>query len=52
MSALNILSAFIGVCLLILWVKGLASWDGDTTCDPKECESCPFPCDGHNSKIK
>ena len=52
MSALNILSGIIGVSLLILWVKGLASWDGENECDPKECESCPFPCDGHNSKIK
>lgn len=49
----NLLSMIIGLTCTVVWIVSLAQTDGKPPpCDPKECDTCPFPCEGHDTNIK
>ncbi|MBR2493594.1 MAG: hypothetical protein IKB64_09105 [Paludibacteraceae bacterium] len=47
---LNAASLIIGIICVIICIKEILNWDGDTSCDETQCSTCPFPCEKHVNK--
>ena len=49
-ALLNLLLLIAGLAIVVVWIVSLCRWDGEKNCNPNECETCPFPCEGHSAK--
>lgn len=49
-ALLNLLLLIVGLAIVVVWIVSLWRWDGEKNCNPNECETCPFPCEGRSAK--
>lgn len=41
----NLILLGVGIAAAIVWIINLVKYNTELTCDPDECENCPFPCE-------
>lgn len=51
-AVFNLASLLLGLACLVIWIIALANWDGESSCDESECDTCSFPCDKHTERGK
>ena len=49
-ALLNLLLLAAALAATVVWIVSLCRWNGEKNCNPNECETCPFPCEGHTAK--
>lgn len=49
-AIVNLLLPAVELAIAAVWIVSLCRWDGDKSCNPEDCETCPFPCEEHTNK--
>lgn len=49
-ALLNLLLLIAVLAIAVVWIVSICREDGEPKCNPNECETCPFPCEGHSAK--